>query len=64
MQYDHNFSSVLPLILGRLVPPDLGHEVEAGPIAAPNEPDYFALCLNPFVETLRFRREMHQEFAR
>jgi hypothetical protein len=63
LRYDHNVSLFFHG-LGRLIPPALADEVDAGPIAAPNEPDYFALCLNPFVETLRFRREMHQEFAR
>jgi hypothetical protein len=49
--------------LGRLVPPDLADEVEAGTIDASDRFAYFRQYAERFVETLRFRREMHQEFA-
>jgi hypothetical protein len=60
---DPHFWTFLPR-LGRLVPPDLAGEVEAETFDTPDRLAYFRNYFDQFVETLRFRREMHQEFAR
>ncbi len=47
--------------LGRLLPHEMADEVEQG---WPDEGGYLTDTLNQMIETLRFRHEMHQEFAR
>jgi hypothetical protein len=50
--------------LGRLIPPALADEVEPIGQADTGRFDPPIHQFDQFVETLRFRREMHQEFAR
>ena len=56
------FFWVFVMGLGRYVPPALADEVEG--VAASGELDFLGQFFDQFVNTLRFRREMHQEFAR
>lgn len=58
--FDHFFWSFV-LGLGRLMPPALADEAAT---IAHESLGFVGQFLDQFVETLRFRREMHQEFAR
>ncbi len=48
---------------GRFVPPALADEIDAGSIADLDHGSFLGRAFHLFVETLRLRREMHQEFA-
>jgi hypothetical protein len=50
--------------LAQLVPPVLADEVDAGAVTGFDRSGFLGRAFDSFIETLRFRREMHQEFAR